>query len=423
MKADYRSSGHFLAALVASALALSEGAAAQPGITAGLGLEQARSGQTVPFWLRVQGSHALDGIGVRLLAVDTELLSLCEKFDASTGCVPPPVSMPAGAQVYLQGLLRIRSSGSHKPTAVVSFRNASSGSPDTYFVPLGEIEVTHGVFAWLDWLKDLAFPAALGFIGFLYQRQQKRIQEAKDAEKKAELALMEKLERERRVAEKRASDRVETLRLMLPLTHRYSTRYYLNLLTAAERFYQCACDVRTAKTPLVAGQTSDEVTFWLAKLVLENRRMHQGVGAYYFTNRSGENLLAFAYGRFDTKFFNGMTDLELAASQLVDELEKVPVLTFARYADLVKDGTAAGLAATLRARLAGWLPDAAAELKLIGAFARVLEFEINRMYETWYLEPEILEIDEELVTAILDVAEKRAPAFRAYFSNYRPKTT
>ena len=57
----------------------------------------------------------------------------------------------------------------------------------------------------------------------------------------------------------------------------------------------------------MAGDRSDELTYWFCKMFLEHRRMHLGVGGYYFTDRVGEHLLVLTFTGFNKKFFENNT--------------------------------------------------------------------------------------------------------------------
>lgn len=400
------------------------GASGEPTLSGGLAVDKSYKGSPIPFFLKFSnGTEPLRHLRLRLLGSSDEIVFTCVAISAEVGCVAIPEELAASEILAVDGELRINKSGHHSPIAVLSFQNGSSTIPQMLFVPLGKLEVTSYAFAWLDWAKELAFPAALGFIAFVYQRQQKKTQEAKEAEKADELAAFERVEQERRQAEKRAADRIETLRLMLPRTHKYTTRHYISLQLAAEKFYESARNARETRKGPVAGDRSDELTYWFCKMYLEHRRMHLGVGGYYFTDRVGEHLLVLTFTGFDKKFFEDNTALELALSKLLDELQRVEILTFARYTECVEDSKVASQILEVRMRLTSWLASAGDELHLIGAFGCVLEFEMNRLYETWYVETEKLKIGDELRGAVIAAAFDEAATYKAYFDKHCPRAS
>jgi hypothetical protein len=266
--------------------------------------------------------------------------------------------------------------------------------------------------AFQSFVKDLALPLALAFLGFWLKQQEdaradqrrlddegrallrkqdedaratrrKEEEEARAARRRQEEEERDRarrheeearLEQRKAAAEKNAQTQ-QTWNLMLLKSHQNAERHYMPMGTAAMRVSEYW---RRAET-----ESADyDLCFFSYLLFLARiRRMIRSIGGFYFKSRSGEiiarTLWSSIVDRSDALFTRSLRERGTRALP--------PNHTYAEYRDSIADlPDVKEMKRTFddnRERFAPLVP-------LFEALALILEFEMNRPYENWYQQRE-----------------------------------
>jgi hypothetical protein len=439
--------------LMIAMLAVAPVLAQEPGaITGGSAAAHAWRGGAVPFWVRVENKSTVPWtqVSADLVGTDAALGAICWQTPADPGrCALLAPDVAPGDVVLLRGTLTLRESGDWRPQMLVFWRTAANPANTSNVTPvsLGTIEVESYSWSWVLWTSELlagiGLPLAVLFIGY---RVQSRLQSEQDARRGQEKELDEnrrrhekELEEERRAQEKeleharlvqarelaharekeakQLAERAETLRIMLPKSHRYATRYYATLSLRAQKLHDA---VRRYRDP-ATHETLDDVVFWLVALYHANRIFTRDVGAYYLRDRAGEELVAAAFGALDDEIFKGHREASRALTFVIDLLDQTAlVLPEGTFFRLVKGSPeAVAHSGRLAERMKAWIGETRSEATqaYLGVYRRVLDFELNRVYENWYATPERLILGTDEMSAIERLKENR-PEYAGEIEKY-----
>jgi hypothetical protein len=398
-----------------SLTAVAAHAADQPVvITGGSGGAHAWVGSATPFWIRVQNNSSTTLTTLRIRLLGDEVGGLCWKTASTDGvqaCSPAPTEVGVGETLFLRGEMTARSAGDWRPQLLLSW-TTSAGSPVTA-VQLGNLKVDSYSWSWAQSittsLKDLALPIVLAIAGIIYQRREK----ARD---------QDRLERETQ-----RTDRAETLRIMLPKSHEYATKYYASLEMRSRNLSKAIAKYQKQPTP--AGL--DDLTFWVVSLYHANRLLMADVGAYYFKDRMGEELALGGFSALNGSIFDEQDEAGFALTALLDLLGTkmlMPQGTFNKQIEKAPRADHRQLA-VLRTRLQDWMESPGWNQGFAGIeiFSAVLNFEMNRPYENWYEAKEWLDLDDRKIAAVEQLLKgmrpEYTPGIRAYIAAHRRRAT
>jgi len=346
-------------------------------------------------------------------------------------------------------------------------------------VSLGSVTVESKRWSWAQWvvgaIGSIAMPLAVVALGALFSNRQKEretreqarlTREADDrlrqehqlaenraaAEKlEAENRLMqerhlaetraeaEKIEAERRLKQERElaaaraaseaerDERAETWRLMLPKSHRYATRYYAALSGIADSLCESVKICREAlEEPGEVAPRLGRVRYHIVMFYRVHRAFTNEVGGWYLKSRVAEELIVLTLDGIEASIFNGhmYEDASDAVTMILNNLEDGPsVMPPANFAKVLKEIEAKNPAEVdcLTFRLRDWMAQEGCDegIAYFLLFARVLDYEMNRVYVNWYGEGQQLELDEreqKAVNRILAANPKKAGLIEKYLA-------
>ena len=359
-------------------------------------------------------------------------------IEGSTGAVPMPLSVKSHESVtFVPNLVAGRERGRYAIAGIVSWGVAKAALNRRKPVALRPITID-GRFqnavllflrAFQSFVKDLALPLALAFLGFWLKKQEdtraaerKREEDARATERKkeddarAEQRRLDddaradrrrhdeearesarrqeeeaRLEQRKAAAEKNAQTQ-QTWNLMLLKSHQNAERHYMVMGTAARRIGEY----------WRAGK--DDLCFFSYLLFLSRiRRMIRAIGGFYFKSRDGEVtagvIWSFIVERSDEIFTRDLRDRSTMALP--------PHFSYADYLDSVaaKVETMKRTFDQQKARFQPLIP-------LFEALALVLEYEMNKPYEHWYQQREKF----DAAAAAIVIERLRAEADGAEFT-------
>lgn len=268
-------------------------------------------------------------------------------------------ALAPGQLITIQGTLKPRAT--HKSEAVaVSLEWSQLGLPrQSATVPLGESQVRGWPESVLPWFfelfKSLAIPISVLIITLIITSSVKD----RDA-------------------------RSETLKLMLPVIHKYSAKYYMPLSRAAGRAVLAINEAGKKLGSNVEADTTavtQKSLFYvlLVKRVMDSTRA--AIGGLYFKDLRGEKLAAEGLKKFDRLFGDETRTLSLAVQKTSATLEINS--SYESFAVQCNAGTNAALLSEFKS----WLGDEEKRkpaMCLLAAINVVLDYETNRPYTYWY---------------------------------------
>ena len=368
----------------------------QPEVTAtgGVSAPLIAQSEDLRFWITVQNKTASNISSLRLMRLPEgyRIDEFCF-FLPQSGAVPQtdkqcatpdqlknrdismPLAIPAGQS--LTGGGRLAPYNAHKKeilTLVFEWTAAGKPSSSSITVPLGETQVQNG---WQDWssswlyqlLKDLALPVVLLGLGTWLNLSTKR----RDA-------------------------RSETLKQMLPVSHKYAARYYLPLSRATERAVGAQFEITkqqqitTSPDPAKLDSAKKKAFFYvlLTKRTLEGLRKQ--VGGWYFKDLRGEGLASACVKKFEALLGEDTDPLSLSVQRLSGQLEKSETYESFMTKFWPPVPPAAPTPQQVDAQNAWtlfepWVLDNTKRqqaIQYLSALTVVLDFEANRPYKYWY---------------------------------------
>lgn len=260
-------------------------------VTGAISKSKMREFESAPFWITIKNQSSAPIKSVRLAQYPDSDYSICVVrtaggacSDLKTGDEVASHEIAAGQVFTLWGEFKPLANRSHpaqKLTVILGLNDNAS------FVPavLGDNTVQDWWDHTLDsgWAKVLAVPVLLALMGFLLDRLIKRSEDRKEAREKKE----EKDEAERaKVRGKLEADRAreqavatETWKQMLPISHKYASKYYLPISSAAE-------DAIDAFEKPDAQAAFFHILLLLKRIDLARKY----IGGLYFKSLTGEEL-------------------------------------------------------------------------------------------------------------------------------------
>jgi hypothetical protein len=261
--------------------------------------------------------------------------------------------------------------------------------------------------AFQSFVKDLALPLALAFLGFWLKKQEdargdQREKDEKNRESERQRADEARLEQRKAAAEKNAQTQ-QTWNLLLLKSHQNAERHYMPLSKAAERvgYYWKKF---TAATDDAERDKQIDLCFYSFLLFLSRmRRLGRLIGGFYFKSRGGEDVGARAWILItdwcdETKHFT--RDLrESAAAVLPHDATYPDYLTGA-----AKNTDVMLLKALFVAKSAQFGP----LVTLFRVLEFILDYEMNVPYEHWYGQREPFR-GADLATLITELGAANRP--------------
>jgi hypothetical protein len=290
-------------------------------------------------------------------------------------------------------------------------------------VSLGEVVVESRLRVWLsrlyDLLKDFALPAALGLLGFLFVRWQ-RIREAVQ-EKRDRDMQEERLRRERETELERLAEdqlrtwKVETLREMLPESHRLAKRHYAPTQNAVHWLLD-SVNLCLQQSESDRRQSSEREAFYY--LMLLGRQIQETVdrsGGFYFKDRVGEKLAGECWNAYLDLFFENkesvhrdyqrgrsLVGLHETLDEFLEKLDHKP-----GQSETAPKGRSESLQEAWK-HFAQWYKTAEGNegMSWLRAFEAVISYELNRPYKYWYESKEKLELGAGTEQLLLQAAAR-----------------
>lgn len=400
-------------------------------MTGSLSRSRLQKGESTRFWLTVANRSARSIYAVRLLDLDAPGYlkeQACWCRGGADACWPPTPrtqdlsAMPpssnrdlaackpivpelrGGQTVTVWGELRAsESSDSQTLMAAVGWTDADK-VPSLLAVPLGQCLVQsrlqRRVSQLVGLLKDLALPIVVGILGYLFQRRlQQQEQNRRDREKE--------IEEKRQEQERERTQLAETWNKMLPQSHEYAAKYYMPLegaVSSAVRFMELYKQNKSTRDGRRAFY------YWL---LMERRMRHlvRSVGGFYFKDRTGEELSASSFEGYDRLCVADDENTLRDINRILDKMDRDETLNqFLEKLDGSTEIDAFVVFQRAYERFKNWLlsersRDALGYLKV---FRAIVEYEMNRPYEHWYARREKLQVDAEVRTLLLQLADEIA---------------
>jgi hypothetical protein len=233
--------------------------------------------------------------------------------------------------------------------------------------------------AFQSFVKDLALPLALAFVGFWLKeqeevraRQRKKDDDAREAARQRDDEA--RLEQRKAAAEKNAQTQ-QTWNLMMLKSHQNAERHYMPLAKAAERI------------AYYWDRDETDLCFYSFLLFLSRmRRMGRLISGFYFKSRQGEEVAARAWiliaNWVDEPANFSRALRERATLQLAHDA------TYPEYEDgAAKNADVDQLKQLFVAKRAEFAP----LVTLFRILELVVDYEMNRPYEYWYQQLEVLD--------------------------------
>ncbi|MDQ3280616.1 MAG: hypothetical protein M3Q69_04310 [Acidobacteriota bacterium] len=292
--------------------------------------------------------------------------------------------------------------------------------------------------AFQSFVKDLALPLALAFLGFWLKKQEDtraeerereetkradlrrqdeedRAQRRKDEEEARALRRREeeeaRLEQRKAAAEKNAQTQ-QTWNIMLLKSHQNAERHYMPIGTAAKRIGEY-WRASTYGDPADRAKNFDQCFFSFLLFLSRMRRMIRSIGGFYFKSRRGEVAARLLWTKI-------LKTSDALFGRDVRERATKAVMPQWMYADYCDDASEKKEVRTIKELFRDNSEKFEALVPAFEAFALVLEFEMNRPYEHWYGHPEPFDTEaaQELVQKLrassYEEFRELGAAFEAY---------
>lgn len=403
-------------------------------VSGGLGATRTWRGNRVPFWISIRNRTAatLDSVAVASPDAIVAIVAICAASSSST-CESAPTALAAGQDVVMHGEIEVRAVAELSPSLIV--RWDAAGTPGVAAVKVGPLKSESYTWSWitwgLGWIPNLALPIALLYAGHVYERRRHREQEqTRQHERDLESRRQEDSSRRaelRQQQETRRAEQQEVVRMMLPLSHSYAIKHYATILTRARNAVKSVSRYREAHHADGKQAALDAVTYDIVALYTANRRLIAKVGAYYFKDRAGEELVVAAFYEFSGVLFLVDQGASKAITPVIDVIERTSPLPQATFESMIAANTnASAKLAIVRHRIEDWIRGDSCEAGLgyLAIFCAVLEFEMNRPYEDWYGASEPLALPAEHSAALRQIYEshpENADRFRKYAAAHAGK--
>ena len=380
-------------------------------ISGGLSGSEVQTGKSVLFWVTIENESAsnVDKLTVQLDVAKDEFTVTC--LSAASGadqsiCGPFKEPLLKKQAVTVRGELRsLKTTQLRNINAIVSF---DSTLPERAASVSLVREISLGQLVGRSWqlqffltYKELVLPLVVLIAGWYLNRRQEAVQT-----QRAQVA--------------------ETWNSMLPISHKFTLRYYMPMSKALLRVSE---DVK--KFTIVTGSSPVSPTlealsiyfhtmqfWWRFKLTVD------GKAAIYFKNRTGEKLVLAAFSEFRSKYKGeglGRFDVERRTRAITRAF--TPELEFPEFWADFSTSPHTELAAAFDSGwqdFVSWYFDAdkrTRSLAVLEVFRLVLEFEANRPYQKWYNSQEPLGMTKTQKAVLMSLAKTKEERreFKLYF--------
>jgi hypothetical protein len=254
------------------------------------------------------------------------------------------------------------------------------GEPNASVVTLGDNEIQGLWYYRLNHylygpIKTFAIPAALALIGYLLNKRAKKREEAKaDADREQGI-------------------RAEIWKQMLPISHKFASKFYLPIATAAagtnDALVAYCSRMYGKEVSTESGDEAARVAFFYS-LLLDNRMRNTSrrIGGFIFKDLRGEELAGGCWAKYRSLFVG-----EKTSSFALSFREAAALIDFKEsYGEFLSkfwtppEEIAVEMQCSWRLFQA-WLQDKAKVLNSIlylQAFTAIVDYETNHPYEYWY---------------------------------------
>jgi len=372
----------------------------------GLAHQAVSVSESIPFWVTIKNNSACSASDLRLLAIypgGLRLEELCSSSVSGLRCSRPnpetggriTETLSPGQTVTTTGTISVTGPTRTLISLIIAWRSGDGWASQSSLA-VGEVEAQSALAKFASsayqLLEKFALPlvvvAVTWAFGVISQRRDQRRQEQ---------------ERVRAMRE-------ETLKQMLPESHRLATKFYMPLAGAIRGALE-EIERYLGEEDQGRKDQRGHSAFWYALLV--GRRMKQlaaDVGGFYLKDRVGEVLVWACWGKWRKSYPGDTENVQRRYSEVLDQLSVHE--SFAVFLTKLDDKEKTGeLFRQGYSDFLAWLKSQRGEgtaLRFLRALDAVLEFEMNRPYEYWYDHEEKIQIDSRDRQFLLDLAKEIA---------------
>jgi hypothetical protein len=448
-------------------------------ISAGLSEVMVKAEEPVKFWLTIRNRSS---VAIENVALDPSglshytIISRCWRPASGASCVPSATAasnspgtaavttadtivqkIEAGQTLSVWGELSTTERHDAE-TLYVTVEWTGNQKQSQVIVPLGQItardwpdSLQHFLAWFLGLLKDLALPILLAYLAYRFKKWEderegnrqkdewnrqadrqdaaKKLDEAKQqAQKDLDLARQDaekKLDQQRQEQEHERMQLLQTWNMMLPVSHRGATRYYMPMASAAngalERLRRCTEKLEAKQGSIYAdGDECRHALYYFLLLRRRARRIGDEIGGFYFKDRIGERLAGACWNKFAGLYLKDRRTARESLSRVLTDLDPNEKLgTFLKKLNGEQpDGSTLERAKNpyqiVLAEFHEWLAKQECKecVPLLQAFLALLRFEMNKPYSYWYpiQQGEKLQWDNDIKKTIEDMAKEIAQA-------------
>src|ERR1700730_17930566 len=296
-----------------------------------------REGRTVEFTAILKNSSAVPLKNLKLAYVEPPEYNIdricwieggteqCQEISNNSGTLRIPIGPNRSTAIW--GRIRIKKSHDKgKVTAIFSWID-DGGNTSDFNITLGDFtaQSCYQYYGKLLYglVKDFALPTVLVLLGFAYQLWDKRC------------------ESERQEKEQERAHILQTWNSMLPISHKYATRYYMpvvangnGVLDGLNGYFGALVD-NAGNANEKTNEWSRRAFFTMAVLGRTLRHLSDNVGGFYFKDREGEELASSCLNYFRMFFYWENADLLKNFSLLLDHVDVKE--TFGKFSEKQSD--------------------------------------------------------------------------------------
>jgi hypothetical protein len=390
-------------------------------LVAGLSQSSIEVGKPARFWLTVRNrsSQPITDVSVEPSGLSAfHISSRCWKPPlGAASCVPTPaetsgassadqtsagpapdVVVPSLAQSQTVSVWGELTANTHqgKQTLFVTVRWLSPDEHRSqYVIPLGMLEAQdredQAKEVWaaiVGFYKDLALPLLLAVLAYLF----KRWDDARE-----------------RVRQKAENERQQIMQTLLPASLEDATKYYMPLAAASRESFKSFKKCQEAIQPgqcLPANSPLVKQSLYYFLLTMRRfRSISRERGGLYFKDRVGERIASLCISEMFRLYLRDLPDLMQHTSVVLSNIK--PFEVFGEFILVLESSLAATASRTplqesylqVHTGFYAWISTSEFRdvIPLLKSLATVLEFEMNRPYESWYPEAqkERLKLEED----------------------------
>lgn len=397
-------------------------AAALPEKTAGVAavawLDPRGDGFEVRLWVLFRNDSAAAASDLRYLKLDTPGFRwVACMAGGGPDCRPrgrgrpplerlPPVLRPGESRAVF-GRLEPTGRASHGVSGVFGWRDLAGEHEAALIV--AEAPADRGwqrslafagrlVLFLRDLVKDLGLPVALALLAWFLKQRDDRREKKEQEEKQRQEGKAQKERDEREQSERRQAQLRETWNLLLPKSHANAENHYMPVVSRIQELEYSIGRVRpsppggaagpapaAAPPPPAPATDAERRLVWaVLRLFAQMRHLVLSIGGFYFHTRDGERVAARCWNRLyrgmETRLGRRELDAALDRTDWNESLDSF----LRRWYEI---GGLDPLLETVR----GWTgePVLDSDLALLELLSCAIEYEMNRTYELWYVDPEV----------------------------------